>query len=456
MSFNVNDISDADIKDVPGVGTKTYDRIIAYREGGHRLTTVQLSALFSKTNDWLAAQQRGLCGDGSGSVDVKEEDKTEDDSSTLEHKNLSKTVQDVIDRKGGIPSFGLGATASGGTHDDNNGAAVGNDDDNEVDDEMKKVMKYASLFSSIFSGQLSKALVEGLKSDNPRGGHHHGPKVSLPYFYGEINTWDAFKLQFDRLAVRYKWNNVDKVDQLVFAIRDKALDAYSLLSEKQRNSWPLLVKEFEAQFARKETPEEMRRLLKVARQEPEESVREFSNRIYRMALRGVPDGNGSAEAVKAFAMDAFFEGLADKDAALFAANLRPDSLEQSVKFVEMCKTNKKTLKVRSVHWEPPSEVRALNVSPPSSSKDISGKELLSELSKVASLLTSLVTSTTEVRDEIRKDRENRSRERTGSRSSSPGNSGSRNRSQSPKKEITCFKCGELGHYANECTNQKKN
>ena len=80
MSFNVNDISDADIKDVPGVGTKTYDRIIAYREGGQRLTTVQLSALFTKTNDWLAAQQRGLCGDGSGSVDVKEEDKKERES----------------------------------------------------------------------------------------------------------------------------------------------------------------------------------------------------------------------------------------------------------------------------------------------------------------------------------------------------------------------------------------
>ena len=48
------------------------------------------------------------------------------------------------------------------------------------------------------------------------------------------------------------------MDQLIFAIRGRALDHFSTLPEKTRNSWPLLVDEFESQFGRKETPQEMR------------------------------------------------------------------------------------------------------------------------------------------------------------------------------------------------------
>ncbi len=80
----------------------------------------------------------------------------------------------------------------------------------------------------------------------PGSGFRRQP-VKVPVFDGKV-TWEAYYLQFSRIADRYGWGETEKLDRLIDSLRDTALKFLSHLNKATQNSFDSLVKAMESRF----------------------------------------------------------------------------------------------------------------------------------------------------------------------------------------------------------------
>jgi len=205
-------------------------------------------------------------------------------------------------------------------------------------------------------------------------------------------------------------------------------------------------------------PHSIRRQLQEVKQNVDESIEEYAERVQELATDGYIDA--TEDIIELMAVHAFLKGCYDKKAALSAMDKNPNRIDQALQYVKSSIHNqrillgyKKPAEVRKVQFDDQvceaydsdsdtgNTVRILNKKPFKSNwqqtmegrmekteKDVSG--IKDNVAKILNILSS---------KQIEKMR---------SRSPSP------NRNRSPTREVTCYACNEKGHYMNQCPNRK--
>jgi hypothetical protein len=154
----------------------------------------------------------------------------------------------------------------------------------------------------------------------------------LPFFDGK--GWQAFDLQMQRAATRYRWDEAEQLDRLIDQLRGKALDFFAELPQVYQQNFLHLRKKLGARFGQKDPPMACRQRLIDLMQYEGESLEEFGERAQRLAARGFP--SAGIETINSLAVEAFFRGCREKRAVLFAMDKSPDTVEQALSLI--CQT----------------------------------------------------------------------------------------------------------------------
>ena len=152
-------------------------------------------------------------------------------------------------------------------------------------------------------------------------------------------SWTSFIMKFDRIAQRREWSESKKLDRLIDCLTDKALE-YASRSENKEN-FTDLKNELKLRFDYKEEPIAVRQRLHLARQDKDETLEAFLQRILGIAMDGYKDEKSSIW--QQLATDAFLRGCKNKDAAMIVMNEGPKSVHEACKRVKTIMANKKAI-----------------------------------------------------------------------------------------------------------------
>lgn len=254
------------------------------------------------------------------------------------------------------------------------------------------------------------------------------PKVAN---YDGKTPWRAYEVQFNHIAGKHDWTREEKLDKLVQALRDKALTFYSSLPETTRESYTKLSKKLNNRFGPKEPPRTVRKQLAMLKQEPEEKLEEFAERTQRAA--GDAWGEYDEGFSDTIAVDAFLQGCSDKNAALYAIEREPDTMDQALDLVRKAVHNHRLLFGSKSPSYPP-KVRAVQFA------ESPRPERKSESAEVDELRQKLGAL-----DQSMKAQGGKMDQLLGLLQRAPASP------QMTRRGGGCFRCGKEGHFAMECT-----
>lgn len=166
------------------------------------------------------------------------------------------------------------------------------------------------------------------------------PARSLPKFDGKPDSvvdWTAFIVQFEKLAVRHRWDVVECLDNLIDCLGDHALLFYSRLPEHIREDYHELRDRLSARFNTMDDPPTARRKLQEAKQRPEEHLEEYATRVQWMANIGYPET--ALAVIQSITIDAFLKGCRDKNMAFLTLNSNPATMDEALRLMNSSATN---------------------------------------------------------------------------------------------------------------------
>ena len=187
------------------------------------------------------------------------------------------------------------------------------------------------------------------------GRHTHCRSPSplpLQTFHGERSKWRTFLFQFEQLANVYHWSSEEKLQRILPCIRDRAAE-YLEIRPSVVQDYHTLVKELTQRYSDKAPARIMRRQLNLIQQGGNESIDDFSDRIYNLAVGGYPGFDDAS--VQGIAIDAFFHGCKNKFAALMVMGTKPQTLSQAIRRLKDAIQDQKFLGVQPVLSQVPHE-----------------------------------------------------------------------------------------------------
>lgn len=285
------------------------------------------------------------------------------------------------------------------------------------------------------------------------------PKLST--FDGK-SEWKPYYLQFIHIANKYNWDTQQRLDKLIECLRDKALKFYSTRPASIQNDFKQLSEKFNQRFGNKDLPYTIRRQLQDVRQNVDESIDEFAERVQEMATDGYIDT--PEKVVDTISVDAFLKGCTDKKAALLAMEKSPVRIDEALQYVKSSIHNQRVLlgykktDVRRVQFEksdyedsdsdPEVTVRAVNRNVNRKSNYTPWQETIEgRLQKTEQDITGIKSNVSKILKILTEQKP-----ADGRRYRSP----SPNRSRSPSKGVICYTCNQEGHYSNQCEKNTRN
>ena len=164
------------------------------------------------------------------------------------------------------------------------------------------------------------------------------PRPKMPTFSGEENDWESFIYQFDRIAARQGWDTAKKGSRLIDCLSGCALD---YVVKHQLSGYCELVRCLERRFNVKDPPSAARRQVSLASQTEDESIEEFSQRIYSLTVDAYPKARRST--VDDIAVEAFLKGCRDKPSAEVTLDKEPRSVEEALRLMNTASANRQAL-----------------------------------------------------------------------------------------------------------------
>lgn len=145
----------------------------------------------------------------------------------------------------------------------------------------------------------------GLRQSGPFSSHIEGPPPPEMATFDGRSEWCPFKIQFDRIADRYKWSKDQRVERLIESLRDKA-HSIAPVQNQSKITTVTYAKKFKSRFGQKELPLTARRKLQDIKQE-NKIVEEFAEQVQEMVTEGYPDAPESV--TDTIASDTFLKGI---------------------------------------------------------------------------------------------------------------------------------------------------
>ena len=181
------------------------------------------------------------------------------------------------------------------------------------------------------------------------------PRPYFPTFSGKHDEWDAFWLKFESMARRYNWSYDKQKEQLLFCLKDEALNFAVTLGPEVREDILLFSQALRDRFTHRTPPETVRASLNNIRRSSKETIQEYASRVRTMMNRAYPD-IGPTETFNQMTIHHFLQGLPDQTIAYEVLIRKPRSLTEAVDMItwhECCKeTTRKKAGVRQVTEEP--------------------------------------------------------------------------------------------------------
>ncbi|CAG2221426.1 comEA [Mytilus edulis] len=284
---------------------------------------------------------------------------------------------------------------------------------------------------------------------------NEGPIAPKLATFDGKSEWKPYYLQFIHIANKYNWDTQQKLDKLIECLREKALKFFSTRPLSIQTDFKLLADKLNQRFGNKDLPYTIRRQLQDVRQNGDEMIEEFAERIQEMATDGYIDT--PEHVVETISVDAFLKGCTDKKAALLAMEKSPTRMDQALQFVKSSIHNQRVLlgykksDVRRVQFEKYDQddsdddseiaVRVVNKKP----NYVPWQETIEKrVLKTEQDITGINNNV----GKILKILETRGNDNRRPRSPSP--------SRSPARTVTCYTCNQEGHYSNQCENKSNN
>ena len=313
-----------------------------------------------------------------------------------------------------------------------NAAAVMTDQDESppVQVRHREVEEEAEVFEDASDhGEIQFRRREVEYQHQPRHNHHHmhqmvstHPHIK-PEEYDGTSDWSEYLIYFEQLSELYAWEDEVKAAMLSVSLKGEARVVLAGLDAAKRRSYFALTNALAQSFSPKELVHLHQAELKARRRKPEESMVDLGRDIAKLVRLAYPTADTATREV--IGINSFLEALPGpaSEMKLHVIKGRPRNLQEAVAHATevdavMEAENKRSSRRRG-------DVRML---------EPEEEDIQKELESVQTELKKLLEET---KQELHGARGQYDKRRGGKR---------------PLKDVTCYGCGERGHYRKGCPN----
>ena len=216
---------------------------------------------------------------------------------------------------GEIPREGTGEGDATGTGDAPGGRIDGSHDDGDT----ARISREREAIS-VGGGPLGVA--------EPRGGGAATSQQQRPAPFDGKVAWDAYRTQFELLAMMNRWSDAEKAAYLAISLRGPAATVLTNLPPEQRQSYEALTIALDTRFGLSHQTELNRMRLKARTRRRDESLAELAEDVEHLVRLAYPE---AAEGmVEVLAKDQFVDALPDEDMRLRIRQNKPATLRDAL------------------------------------------------------------------------------------------------------------------------------
>ena len=265
------------------------------------------------------------------------------------------------------------------------------------------------------------------------------PRPYFPTFSGKHDEWEAFWLKLQLMARRYSWSEEKQREQLLFCLKEEALNFAATLGPEIRDDLITFTMALRDRFSHRTPAETVRASLNNIKKSSKESIQEYASRVRAMMTKAYPD-IGMSETFNQLTIHHLLQGLPDQSIAYEVLIRKPRTLSEVVDMItwhECCKetTRKKSgIRQLSTFHDVAGDVTLKEDLHTLDVRRINGKRFVTE-ERLIQFVRELKASI----EKLLKEDKSSHKQTEETMPKRPENRG-----------ITCYNCNEPGHISSRC------
>jgi hypothetical protein len=248
------------------------------------------------------------------------------------------------------------------------------------------------------------------------------PKI-MPDSYDGNKSWSEYITHFETISEINDWNYSEKSKYLAASLRGEACQVMRFLSSEYRYDYRCLTNALRTRFDPGNRTELFRVQLRNRFRREKESIPQLAQSIRHLTLQAYPQAHG--ELFDSLCTDYFLDSLNDSDLRFRVFNSKTKSFDETVAMAieleafQMAEKQRNKRFVRDIEVDSWSNQTVANVKTANSKSQNNESDMAKQIENLSKSLASL-------KSEIDK------------------------LSQNKLNKITCWNCGENGHFRNKC------